>query len=246
VTKPIDPGSLFRTLLHWIEPGERRLPPGHGRRSVRDMGDPGSLPDLPGIDKSQGLAKVGGNATLYRKLLRDFYKDHQHMAAEVRDCLDQGDVERAKRLVHVLKGVAGSCGATRLFEATRRLEASLDGAEVEDRRLPDFQAAFQEVMQGLAGLAREDTVQGSAAQAGAYDSSRASGLLERLAGLLEQGDSAAEDLLPEVLAALEGSGLEERARAMADQVEDYDFDEAAEALQGLLAELDSAKAPPDR
>jgi len=136
VTKPIDPGQLFATLLKWIEPGEKRViiqqPEVPGEKSEPDKTAPPeeALPEhLPGFDLADGLKRLGNNKKLYRKLLLSFATDYQATANEMRQALDAADFDRAHSLIHNLKGLAGNLAATELQAAAGNLEKLVKGVE---------------------------------------------------------------------------------------------------------------------
>ncbi len=73
VTKPINPGALYRTLASWLELGSDSSV---SRLGLSDT-EPGLFHGLEDIiDAEEGLSRVGGNPKLYKKLLKDFYKAH--------------------------------------------------------------------------------------------------------------------------------------------------------------------------
>lgn len=128
VTKPIDPPQLFGTLLKWIKPGERSLPPTEKRESAeltQKITDADSIPFLPGIDVETGLKRVGGNRKLYRKLLLRFKEDNSDVIEKINEACKSGDNELAVRLAHTVKGVAGNLGANDLYNISREVEAAL-------------------------------------------------------------------------------------------------------------------------
>ena len=71
-----------------------------------------------------GLAKVGGNRKLYRKLLSKFRRNHTSVADDIKNALEKDDLETATRLAHTIKGLAGNIGAQELHLAAVDLEDS--------------------------------------------------------------------------------------------------------------------------
>lgn len=135
VTKPINPKELFETLVKWIEPGERVVPP---REAIADKQEqvqaPETLPEIPGIDIESGLKRVGGNRKLYRKLLLRFKEDYTTITKQIKEAYLAGDYELAGRLAHTVKGVAGNIGAAGIYDLAREVENAIkqdDTAEAE-------------------------------------------------------------------------------------------------------------------
>ncbi len=154
VTKPVDPGELFRVLLEWIPPGQRPEPRTEMPLLAVDESAASSLPDVAGVDTAVGLERVGGNLDLYRKLLHDFRQDHGNDATLVTEALEAGDRALARRLVHSMKSVAGTIGAGRLATAAAGLEALLAGEEQASGapELAEFLEALNALLDALATL----------------------------------------------------------------------------------------------
>ena len=155
VTKPIDPGQLFGTLLRWIKPPEESTnapgktavsgDPARPEKPAESGGngsDKNDLPEsLPGFDLEAGLKRLMGNTTLYRKLLVDFGAKYGGVADEIRAALEGQDFEQAHSLVHNLKGLAGNLEATELQRASVEMEKLVKGqtaGTVSDKELNEI------------------------------------------------------------------------------------------------------------
>ena len=124
ITKPIHPDELISSLVKWIEPGVREIhfPP----KAVSEDTGNGDFPEtLPGIDLKDGLARVSGNQGFFRQLLVKFSVSHKNTVEEILSALESKDSEKAIRLAHTLKGLAGTIGAHELQAAAADLEAAV-------------------------------------------------------------------------------------------------------------------------
>jgi two-component system sensor histidine kinase/response regulator len=125
IAKPIDPALLFDTLgkLARRSTGPARAetstPSGAGSAATAE------LPAVDGLDSADGLRRVAGNKKLYIKLLREFTSDQADAVTNIRAALAKNDTERAIRLAHTLKGVAGSLGARPVQTAAAAVEQLL-------------------------------------------------------------------------------------------------------------------------
>jgi signal transduction histidine kinase/CheY-like chemotaxis protein/CHASE3 domain sensor protein len=144
VAKPIDPAALFETVGRFYN-APVTPPPADLQPAVRAAA---GLPSVVGLDASDGLARVGGNRTLYLKLLRDFVDEQSAAPEQVAAAIANGDVAAAERLAHTLKGVAGSLGARDVQAAAGRLEKLLRDRSASG----DVEAARKEVASLVAGL----------------------------------------------------------------------------------------------
>ena len=138
VTKPIDPDQLFATLQKWIQPTGKHVPvrpavASAAKSAATETVPPKTvLPDsLPGFDLAEGLKRLRGNQSLYRKLLLDFGAKYTQVAAEIRQALDAGDLKQAHSLIHNLKGLAGNLAATELQAAAIEMEKLVKGGQAK-------------------------------------------------------------------------------------------------------------------
>jgi PAS domain S-box-containing protein len=166
VAKPIDPDKLFSTLQKWIKPSEQRVPVQQPEVSA-EQSEPdkaaiaeNELPEsLSGFDLADGLKRLQGNKTLYRKLLLNFAKDYNRLADEIREALDAEDFDQAHSLVHNLKGLAGNLGATDLQAAAIRMEKLVKGVDEKtptpeqlNLRFPELENALNQALKSAQSL----------------------------------------------------------------------------------------------
>jgi PAS domain S-box-containing protein len=129
VPKPIEPRQLARVLSRWVT-----LPASPARRAEREaeaaahdepsLDTPNPTP-LKGVDVNAALERLNGQHDLLVRLLRVFAQEHGHTTADIEAAVARGDFDGALRIVHNLKGVAGTLSATAVFEAARALESGL-------------------------------------------------------------------------------------------------------------------------
>jgi signal transduction histidine kinase/DNA-binding response OmpR family regulator len=149
VSKPIVVDEMLATLARWVRPA---LPTAASSTSPRTD----SLSKLPGIDEQRGLANVGGNGALYRRMLGLFRGHEADFAQRFRAARAAGDTEAALRAVHDLKGEAGTLGMLAVQEAAAALErACWEGArdtEVDDM-VHEVSSQLESVLDELRGMA---------------------------------------------------------------------------------------------
>ncbi|MBF0454324.1 MAG: response regulator [Magnetococcales bacterium] len=146
INKPIDVPELFSSLLQWIPPGERPLPPplaGH----FADQGATDSLlpAELPGIDLVEGLKRVGGNQTLFAKLLIDFCTINRTLAPTLRQAISRGESQEARRILHGLSGTAGNLSARALFSTIAELHNGIK--QRREEAVPTLLAQFEKELE---------------------------------------------------------------------------------------------------
>jgi response regulator RpfG family c-di-GMP phosphodiesterase len=149
VTKPINPRALYRTLASWLalgsdfsvsslEPSGAELNFFHGFEDI--------------IDTEDGLSRVGGNPKLYKKLLKEFYRDHAQDLELIYQCRSRNALKEAQGLLHTLKGVAGTIGAVSFAEKADILEQKLYDANASDQDFELFSSEFKALMSALSTL----------------------------------------------------------------------------------------------
>jgi HPt (histidine-containing phosphotransfer) domain-containing protein len=109
------------------------------------------LPDLPGIDKADGLKRMMNKPALYEKVLRDFHARFMNEPKHIRAALAAGDFPSAERRAHSTKGLAGTIGALDLQNAAKELEKTLHNGEMPpDRVFAQFENELRTVIAGIA------------------------------------------------------------------------------------------------
>jgi CheY-like chemotaxis protein len=245
VSKPVDPGDLFRVLVAWIKPGS----------TARDLPGPASPPAsagegtvvlpaaLPGFVLEVGLRMCNNNKKLYRNLLTRFKNERRSTTEEIRGALDAGNTADAVRIAHTMKSVAATLGAQQLSQAAEQLEkaiTSCDRAAI-DPRLSECDACLKLLVEGLCH-AFPDGDDGGGRTAGArpgvpFDRERAVQSLNELSSLLKSDIGQAMASMESLRETLpEGPALEIFVRLERQMVE-FDIDGVHESLQELAGML---------
>jgi PAS domain S-box-containing protein len=130
VPKPIEPRQLERVLSRWVTL-PMASPAGHRAEREAESADrepglatPNPTP-LKGIDVNAALERLNGQHDLLVRLLRVFAQEHGKTTADIEAAVAREDFDGALRIVHNLKGVAGTLSATAVFDAARALESGL-------------------------------------------------------------------------------------------------------------------------
>jgi two-component system sensor histidine kinase/response regulator len=141
LAKPIDPELLFASLLRWIKPVEPV--------ATTEVVGGSTLPELPGINAAPVIKRMRGNVLAYRRLHGLFCQQFQDSALSLRQALEAGDFEAARRLAHTAKGAAGTIGADELSAVSARLEELFNQGNPNFNQLvADFEMALKLVLSG--------------------------------------------------------------------------------------------------
>jgi len=119
--KPVDATELYRVLGRLRVEGATTEPT-VGQAVAVDASDP---PD--GIDPAGALVRFGGDAALYRRVLRGFCADAPADLDALQAAMEAGDPQTALSDAHALAGVALNLGLNAVGRAARELESALEG-----------------------------------------------------------------------------------------------------------------------
>jgi CheY-like chemotaxis protein len=234
VAKPVNVAELHRCLATWI----RAVPHSAGTQVTADRryGQQDELPsDLPGLVVMEGLARLGGNAALYRRLIIAFGRDKQNSAREIRTALEADDLRRAQGLAHTLKGVAGNIAAVGLHDAAHDIDVACSKglAEAALQILPTLEARLAEVMAASALLAEHSPNLESEKAARDSDPRVISYLIQELDRLAAQHDLMALKRIDHLVDLLEGSEYAPLVARLAETLDRLDFATASRMLEAL-------------
>lgn len=195
---------------------------------------------LSGLDLSEGLNRVAGNAELYKKLLLSFYLDNQEKPLQIQQALLAEDYNAARHLAHSVKGVSGNISANRLSAAASNLEIQLNQESRQNlpELLDQFTAAMDEVINSLAFLARikrsevTSTSDDSPINWGAVAEN-----IQELATLLDEFDLNAEPSFHNLKNQLPQQQYQQAMHKLDKAITNLEFDLAAETLHKLADTL---------
>ena len=82
------------------------------------------------IDYENAIRRFAGNETLYEKYLYRF-KDDEHLSYAI-SAFEKKDYETVLKEIHTLKGVAGTLGMTRLYDACSAIVLAIRAGNTAD------------------------------------------------------------------------------------------------------------------
>ena len=231
VSKPIEPAALFKVLSRWIKPKSRTLPEDYGKAGRREVGND-DLPDIPGIDVQAGLARAGGNAGLYRKLLQTFISNQGGVDARIKTAIETNAMEEALRMAHTLKGSSGTIGAEGLREQAKELERLLKAGEfgTANEVLDEVGLILRRT---AAALESELTDKDAPVARESPNPGKLSRLYDRLRTLLLEDNSMAEDVIAEILPLVGGTEFLEPFKSVQGDILEIEYQQALEKLDRI-------------
>jgi len=70
----------------------------------------------------RAMQAMGGDRELYLGIVKEYLGEIESLPYQLHECLERGDFLGAKRLMHTIKGIAGTVGDTRMGQTARRME----------------------------------------------------------------------------------------------------------------------------
>ncbi len=245
ITKPLDLAQMFTIMARWIVPrrpvASATAPQATTPSAPLDADAPQTvLGSLDSLDTVDGLSRCMGNLNLYQRLLKGFAKTQHDFATQLAAAPER---EAAIRVAHTLKGLAGNIGATRLHQAVSQMEAHMHSSTADDPS--DLRAQVQselaltlDALQAvLADIQRLNNPKPAITthQRIELDDPVLQERLAELSALVTEHDAMARDCFQDLMhnaQALQGHPLMQQLHRA---LERYDFDDATQALDGLLS-----------
>lgn len=237
VAKPVNINKLYSVLAKWIHISvERRKETTSNIKNIStersERSIHAAIPSIVGINIKAGLKRVGGNSSLYKRLLIQFLESFTNVSDRIKKAISDGDSHLAVRFAHTLKGAAGNIGATALYQFSGSLEIAIKEARSHDIAsiFPSFDKELQKVFSGL----REAFPAATDNRDSSIELEALIPCLERLKNYLDDDDPEATDYMSEKKELLSKGIPPEVFSALVKNVENFEFDNALHTIEKVL------------
>nr|WP_290444339.1 PAS domain S-box protein [Pseudoalteromonas sp. XMcav2-N] len=133
IAKPINVELAYQKIYHWLSRKSGKAEPERplakeSEQSRMTRPEPTPSPNQAAgelLDRAQGLRHVNGNEAFYRKMSDKFVLRQAAFCVQLKERLQEEDIEAAARMAHTLKGQAGYLGLVRCAELAAQLEQAI-------------------------------------------------------------------------------------------------------------------------
>ena len=105
------------------------------------------------IDVNDALSRVGGNMTLYKRLLGRFVDGNLY--DELVKTLQNGDIEESARQAHSIKGVSANLSLVKIHALSIELEKMVKESADYSSCMAELKQVFDITLEGIAQLLSE-------------------------------------------------------------------------------------------
>ena len=245
VSKPIDPDTLFSTLLRWAKPRPKPAVESQSPSPIpAKAADEVILPKIAGINLADGLNRVAGNRRLYRDLLGQFAAKQGDAAAQISAALESKDLKLAELIAHTVKGVAGNLAITDVQSAAQKVEKAIrDGQDSVAVPLDAFATLLRAQVHAIEQALQESApAQEEGVLPSPFDGEAASAAIARLQSLLDASDGDSEVAFRSLRDVIAGVVDQPHLDALSASISDFDFEAALLKLDAITEQCCTPKA----
>jgi CheY-like chemotaxis protein/HPt (histidine-containing phosphotransfer) domain-containing protein len=136
LTKPIQPRSLTEVIGRWVDKQDSVKPEVPSVEPVKEE---------EVFDKTGFLERLGGDESLFRKLLSMFFNDAPIQIERIQQHLKDEDLAGMRLRAHSLNGATANLGANALQKAASEIEAAAKNGDLDRARelVPNLQKEFE-------------------------------------------------------------------------------------------------------
>ncbi|MCP5157847.1 MAG: PAS domain S-box protein [Gammaproteobacteria bacterium] len=232
ITKPIDSEVLAETLLKWVSLRSQAgmTAPQPKIAGAAEIGRPFTI---PGLNLKTAIQLADNDWSVLRLILDTFQRDFADANDRLDDYLAKSQYEKAIRLVHTVKGLAGNVGADDLRSLAKRFEQELRTGQKHSQYR--FKAALQAVLSAIGAIPAVDETDRKAIEP--LDVGHLSEILRELRAILDASTLTPHPLLEALRTGLSGHIEAHQLKVLLQQVDGLDYPAARQTLEQIGAML---------
>ena len=240
IVKPIDPTILYEELAKFLPVAAETQ--GAAKDDEADISQDDKdfishFQKVKNFDAESGLYHVNNNRNMFLKILQGFVRDYGGKSFNLRSLIEQFHYEEATRIVHTIKGLCGTIGASHVQNLAATLEADLEQKQCNFSDYNLFEENLRELVDELNIVLTDIVTEQNEPVQKVDDPEAEKKLREAIVALKEAVDTCSSTQCKRILDGIEGIAFEKSQevllRKLKELLEDYDFSEAAEILDSL-------------
>jgi len=163
VSKPVDAHELYSALARCYR--QKRCLPALSQAEEESNAERDDaltkLAQLEGFDVAEAIDHMGGDENLLLHVLYKFSNNQADTAQRLQLALMADDRETVARIIHTMKSLSATIGATALHAAVLKFEALLNqgmGSLLLLEHFSELEASFKQTLQGIQSLPLAEAV----------------------------------------------------------------------------------------
>lgn len=244
IVKPIDPSLLYEDLAKYLPIAAE----GSGAPAKTVIAENNQLSEdesnfvarfskVRNFDAAAGLYHANSNKNIYMRILHGFVRDYSGNNFELRKLIETAKFEEATRITHTIKGLCGTIGSSHVQSLGAKVEATLSQKQQNFEEYNVFEAALHDLIEDLNVVLNDLDAEQTQPVQKKEDPQALEKLKNAIADLKGALDSCSSTQCKRILDTLEGIAFAKDVDALlqkiVNQVDDYEFSEAAETLAEL-------------
>ncbi|MCF0224090.1 MAG: response regulator, partial [Fibrobacter sp.] len=242
IVKPIDPSLLYEELARFLEvaaesPNKSNPEEDSDNVAPQDKEFVAQFQKVRHFDAASGFYHANSSRNIYLKILQGFVRDYGGSQYNLRKLVENLDFDEAARVVHTVKGLSGTIGAVALQDLGGQLESCLSEKDCDRAVLDSFEEMLKNLVDDLGVVLENIATEQTEVIEKKVDPNAREKLKDAVEGLRDALDKCSSTHCKRILEDLECIAFEKEQESLIeklkDQVEDYDFTEAADTLDAL-------------
>ncbi|KAB2926204.1 MAG: response regulator [Dechloromonas sp.] len=154
IAKPFEPDELLATVIRYAGLGgtEVAAQSAEAVQTAEEQAFLAALASIPQIDMAVLQRRFAGRTRFLAETLQRFAEDARLLPLRLREALEQGDLDAARRDAHSFKGLAGTFALAELQEALRQLELAIVPGSTPGAPLAEAERCLEAVVEALSRL----------------------------------------------------------------------------------------------
>ena len=240
IVKPIDPTVLYEEMAKFLPVAAETPHASNGHDSDLSQDDKNFIlyfQKVRDFDAEMGLYHANNNRNMFLKILQGFVRDYGGKSFNLRSLIEEFHYEEATRIVHTIKGLCGTIGATHVQNLAASLEAELEQKQCNFGNYNVFEEKLHALIEDLQIVLTDIASEQNTTVQKSHDPEAAQKLSAAVKALKDAVDTCSSTQCKRILDGIENIAFEPNQEVLLHKLkellDDYDFSEASEILESL-------------